>query len=297
MKGLKQGIKEKHEENLAEGKDIRSRVGRFMGKITNDPWMRDYRNSKAERREELNRNKQARKQRSNMDYNRSQIAKILGYDVKYFTEENYERAKEEAKRQKVRLNIRGDLSKDGAFETDKDAERKKLLSRSTAELAAEASQSEDVDLRQLSEQHQTNEYLKTIAEKFDITIDEARAMYDELAESREDDRARAGLDEDGNYIGGRAVRQRNREKRKEEKRRAREDRNNEENPEEITEETPVAEIRNNTSQSEEDNSDELSRVHDTEGALNELREYWRQKEERRLNDTRSASQKDRKSVV
>lgn len=291
MKGLKQGIKEKHEENLAEGKDIRSRVGRFMGKITNDPWMRDYRNSKAERREELNRNKQARKQRSNMDYNRSQIAKILGYDVKYFTEENYERAKEEAKRQKVRLNIRGDLSKDGAFETDKDAERKKLLSRSTAELAAEASQSEDVDLRQLSEQHQTNEYLKTIAEKFDITIDEARAMYDELAESREDDRARAGLDEDGNYIGGRAVRQRNREKRKEEKRRAREDRNNEENPEEITEETPVAEIRNNTSQSEEDNSDELSRVHDTEGALNELREYWRQKEERRLNDTRSASQK------
>lgn len=292
--GVKQ-LKERNEKNKENGTDIRSRMSRFMGKITNDPWMRDYRNSKADRREDLNKNKQARKARANMDYNRAQVAKVLGYDVKYFTEENYELAKKEAKRQKVRLNIKGDLSKEGAFEEDRDKARRDLLKRSTADLADDAATSEDVDLRQLSEQHQTNEYLRTIAEKFDITIEEARAMYDELAESREDDRARAGLDEDGNYIGARAARRRNRQKRKEERRREREGENNQgstENENETEDETRTE------TQEERPERDELSRVQNTQDALDELKEYWRQQEERRrareeerANDTRSARQK------
>ena len=53
-----------------------------------------------------------------MDWNRAQVAKMLGYDVKYFTKETLELAQEEARKKKTKIRLLGNKKADDFFETD-----------------------------------------------------------------------------------------------------------------------------------------------------------------------------------
>ena len=60
--------------------------------VKGEGWRVDLKNNKIDKENELRENKKNRRERANMAYNRSLVAKTLGYDVKYLTEANYEAA-------------------------------------------------------------------------------------------------------------------------------------------------------------------------------------------------------------
>ena len=195
------GFFRKRKENKVEkgGGLIRKGLRGFnalRAKITKDEYKRGWFQNKADKQREIAENKKRAQIRSQRDYNRSKMAEILGYDVKYFSKENFEAAKEAAKLQKKKIKWRGGKHMEDLFEEDKDQTRRDLMKKSTAEIAKNGDSSDDIQVRQLSEQHRTNEYLKQIAEQNGISIEEARQLYDELKDQRKEDAERAGLDYD-----------------------------------------------------------------------------------------------------
>ena len=166
----------------------------LRAKLTDDSYKKEYLQNKVDRAKEIAENKKRATQRSQRDYNRAKMASVLGYDVKYFTKENFELAKKMAKEQKTKIKWRGNV--DDLFEEDKDEQRRDLMKKSTAEIAKNADKSEDVQVRQLGEQHRTNEILERIAEQNGISQERAQELWDELREERQEEAERSGVDYD-----------------------------------------------------------------------------------------------------
>ena len=192
VKGFIQKRKDKKAAKAKTG--ISGRLHSLMAKLTDDEWLKDYHSTKADRAEEITKNKKARAERSQRDYNRAQMSRILGYDAKYFTKENYEAAMKAAKEQKKKLRFRGNV--EDLFEDDPAQKRAELLKQSTAKIARDGVNSPDIDIRMLSEAHTTNEILREIAQKYDISEERAKELYDELADQRREDAERAGYNYD-----------------------------------------------------------------------------------------------------
>lgn len=179
-----------------DGTDWRSRLSRKLSEMAKNPFDREKYGSAADYREAINKNKLARRDRRNMRHNRSEIANILGYDVKYFTEDTLAQAQQLAATQGKKLNLWG--KHDMKFETD--PQKEALKRKKTAELVRNADSSDDMSVRQLSEQYKTNQYLQQIADQFGISIEEAREYYNDLEAQRTEDREAAGIDENGNVV-------------------------------------------------------------------------------------------------
>lgn len=126
----------------------------------------ENRRRKKEYRDERRRNKQDARIRSNLDSNRREMAKILGYDVKYFTEENYQKALEAAKAQKKKVHFTP--KKNMTFEQDPEVvaaqERAKIASMSDAELINSDFKTDDIDVRALQESAKQTHLLDRIAQ-------------------------------------------------------------------------------------------------------------------------------------
>lgn len=193
FKGIKKIRQNKKDKKERKGKtSLSGKFSRLAAKLTNDDWLKDYYTSKADRADQIAKNKQNREARRTLDWNRRQMAKALGYDVKYFTEENYEAAKRAAKEKGMKIEWRGGSKKE--FEDDPAEKRKELLKQSTAKFAREGMESEDIDIRQLSEAHRTNDLLEEIARQQGISIERAEELNKELAEERKRDAELAGFD-------------------------------------------------------------------------------------------------------
>lgn len=121
---------------------------------------------KREYRDERRRNKQEARERTNLDNNRREMAKILGYDVKYFTEENYQKALAAAKAQKKKVHFTP--KKNMTFEEDPAVvaaqERAKIASMSDAELINSDGKTDDIDVRALQESAKQTHLLDRIAQ-------------------------------------------------------------------------------------------------------------------------------------
>lgn len=194
LKNRRQKKKDKKAEKGGIG--ISGKFSSLMATLTNDEWKKEYYGSLVEKAKENAENKKNKAKRSQLDYNRRMMAKALGYDVKYFTEENYEAAKQAAKDQGMKIKWRGDLKDKDMFEKDPAAERAKLLSQPTAKIAKDGVNSPDIEIRQLSEAHTTNELLREIAKKYDISEERAKELYDEMSDQRKEDASKAGLEYD-----------------------------------------------------------------------------------------------------
>lgn len=173
----------------------------FLGEVMGDDWQKDWHKTKAERSKAFRENKENRQNRAVLDYNRRQMARILGYDVKYFTEENMLAAEEAAKAQGKKLKWRGNKKADDFFETDPQVERAKLLKKPTAEIVSNGDTSPDIDVRMLSENHRQTEALEAIRkimEEYGLDQKDAEEVYDEAMEQVRQDMADVGMDENGN---------------------------------------------------------------------------------------------------
>ena len=121
----------------------------------------ESRRSKKEYRQEMKENRKKRVERRNLDANRRQMAKLLGYDAKYFTEENYQKAMDAARAQKKKVAWAG--GKKMTFDKDPEqvakearakAEQEKadrLKGKGNAELLNADTKDADVDMRLLVE--------------------------------------------------------------------------------------------------------------------------------------------------
>lgn len=146
--------------NLSKKGSLKEKMYRFGANITSDAWRTDHRTSRADAIEARRENKIEARKREQRDYNRAKMARMLGYDAKYFTKENAEEAIRVAKEKGKRLKFRGNL--EDLYEKDPIEEAKKLMKKSTSDIAKEGDSSEDVNIRQLSEQYHTNEILRNI---------------------------------------------------------------------------------------------------------------------------------------
>lgn len=154
------------------GGGIKGALYRAAAGLTSSEWRRGDYTNQADKAEAKAKAKADARKRAIQDHNRRMIARELGYDVKYFTEKNMNDAIEHAKATKnKKFRLRGmgpGQNISDFFEYDPEerarqieADRQKALDgKSTAEIAKDGDKSPDISIRQLSEQHRTNEILE-----------------------------------------------------------------------------------------------------------------------------------------
>lgn len=163
-----QNLKDKAAEKFSgNGGGLTGKMYRFAAGLTNSDWRKGTYQAAADKAEAKAQAKADARNRSIQDYNRRLVARELGYDVKYFTADTMQAAiehrKESGKKGKLRFRGAGvgqDISQ--YFEKDPMEERKKLMAQSTDAISRTGDRSEDVDIRQLTEQHRTNTILGQI---------------------------------------------------------------------------------------------------------------------------------------
>lgn len=189
-----------------EGGGIKGAFYKGMSKLTSSEWRKgDYANQ-AEKAEAKRQAKVDKQKRRITDENRRRIARVLGYDVKYFTEENMQAALAAAQAQGKKLKLRKGKGGDYGFEDDpKEVARKEKMKKSTAEMVKNGEHSDDMEVRMLTEAHRTNERLAEIADllrQSDISDEERADLEEEQKDlkneqqERVDEAARAGLEYD-----------------------------------------------------------------------------------------------------
>ena len=210
LKNLFTGIKDRAAEKYSGGGGgIRGLMYRAGAALTSSEWRKGDYTNQADKREAKAKAKADARKRSIADYNRRLVAKELGYNVKYFTEDTMNEAIEHAKLNKRKLKFRGNgIGQDVTqyFDTDPAEVAKKkraeLMGKSTADIARTGDKSEDMDVRQLSEQYRTNQTLEHISDAFDemlgrgdendLSDEEREELHDQMrAEAR-----RMGFDYD-----------------------------------------------------------------------------------------------------
>lgn len=189
-----------------EGGGIKGAFYKGMSKLTSSEWRKgDYANQ-AEKAEAKRQAKVDKQKRRITDENRRRIARVLGYDVKYFTEENMQAALASAQAQGKKLKLRKGKGGDYGFEDDpKEVARKEKMKKSTAEMVKNGEHSDDMEVRMLTEAHRTNERLAEIADllRQNNISEEERANLEEEQQDlkneqqeRVEEAARAGLEYD-----------------------------------------------------------------------------------------------------
>lgn len=191
--------------DLSKKGSLKEKLYRFGANITSDDWRTDHRNSRADAIEKRRENRIEARKREQRDYNRAKMARMLGYDARYFTKENAEEAMRVAKEKGKKLKFRGNL--EDLYEDDPAQKARELLKKSTADIAREGDKSEDVNVRQLSEQYHTNEILRNI-EKLCQGLKEDGATEEEVNATRREmiqEEIDSGFDAlgGGEYVGTR----------------------------------------------------------------------------------------------
>ena len=138
--------------------------------VKGEGWRVDLKNNKIDKENELRENKKNRRERANMAYNRSLVAKTLGYDVKYLTEENYEAAlkvdKKLARKMKgPGFGRLGDKSKRQFEEDPAEVARKqqaKIAKSSDADIATMDTKDQDIGTRNLIQSTRQTSILERI---------------------------------------------------------------------------------------------------------------------------------------
>lgn len=190
--GAVTSIKDRFGTQVREGTGIRGAMYRGLARLTSSEWRRgDYLNREERLREKNNAKANARSRRI-LDENRMKAARMLGYNVKYFDEDTMREAEEEARRQGKKLKFR---KTGGEYVFDKDP-KKELLKRSTAEITRDGENSDDMDIRHLTEQHRTNELLERILESTRNMEDLSEEDQEQLRQNMIRQAREAGFDYD-----------------------------------------------------------------------------------------------------
>ena len=121
---------------------------------------------KSERKQQKRIDKKDTLEDKRLDRNRSIMAKYLGYDAKYFTEENRKKAEAIAKSQKKKIRWEG--GKNRKYDVDPEVEHKKRLAKiSNDSLINNDGKGEDeIDVRQLSETTKIRTIINNLANFF-----------------------------------------------------------------------------------------------------------------------------------
>lgn len=189
-----------------EGGGVKGAIFSGLSKLTSSEWRKgDYAN-RAEREEAKRKNKVERQKRRITDENRRRIARELGYDVKYFTEENAQAAIAKAEAAGRKLKLRKGKGGDYGFEEDPvEKARKEKMKKSTADIARNGDSSDDMEVRMLTEAHRTNERLREIAELLRdgnlseeerAKAEEERQELEQSQQDRVEEARRAGMEYD-----------------------------------------------------------------------------------------------------
>lgn len=132
----------------AKTSNIRSKASGLMAKLNRDSWWKDYYTTKKEAQEERLANKNKSKDRKALIYNRQQVARILGYDVKDFNQDTMDMAIAEAKSKGKTVHFKKNSSGDYGFDETIEEKRAKVLkSMSDAKIAATQGSSTDPEVR------------------------------------------------------------------------------------------------------------------------------------------------------
>lgn len=133
----------------------------------NGDFRSEYRRLKKEKKQDAKAAKQERKIEEDRNWNRRQMARILGYDVKYFTEDNMKAAEEAAKAQHKKLQWKGNKKQKDFFEPDQDKlHREKMAALKTDSLINRDGKNDDVEVKQLTETTKIRAILEKIGEFF-----------------------------------------------------------------------------------------------------------------------------------
>jgi hypothetical protein len=111
------------------GTTIGSKINTLKSKLTSSEWRKGYYEAAAKKSDEKRQAKANSIERKDRDYNRQQVAKILGYDVKYFTADTLKQAQDEALAQGKTLKLRK-TGKDYSFDEDPQQVQKTLMEAS-----------------------------------------------------------------------------------------------------------------------------------------------------------------------
>lgn len=134
-----------------------------------DPLAKEFLESREEARQKREENRKNRRDRRNLDKNRRMMAKILGYDEKYFTEETMAQAEAVAGK---KINWAG-TKNNRTFDQTPEQRRAEFLKQNRNDIISRGETSTDIEVRKLTESTKTNE-------KLDNIYDVLRKSYVEL---------------------------------------------------------------------------------------------------------------------
>ena len=159
VKGVAGRAKDKFEER---NPGLVSKFNEYMRKRRiakeEDPLAKEFLESREEGRKKRQENKANRRDRRNLDKNRRMMAKILGYDEKYFTEETMAKAEAIAGK---KINWAG--TKDNRkFDQTPEQRRAEFLKQNRNDIISHGETSNDIEIRKLTESTKTNKKLDSI---------------------------------------------------------------------------------------------------------------------------------------
>lgn len=123
-----------------------------------DPNAKSFLQSRQDAKEQRRIDAQNKRDRRNLDKNRRMMAKILGYDEKYFTEETMQKAELAAGK---KINWAG-TDKNRKFDQTPEQRRAEFLKKNSSQILSNGDKSTDIEVRHLTEEMKTNKKLDQI---------------------------------------------------------------------------------------------------------------------------------------
>ena len=159
VKGVALRTKDKFEER---NPGLVSKIGDYMAQRRidkeTDPNAKDFLTSRQDAKEQRRIDAENKRNRRNLDKNRRMMAKYLGYDEKYFTEETMQKAELAAGK---KINWAG-TEKNRTYDQTPEQKRAELLRKNREQILSHGESSTDIEVRHLSEEMKTNKKLDDI---------------------------------------------------------------------------------------------------------------------------------------
>ena len=159
VKGLAGRAKDKLE---ARNPGLVSKIGKVLRqrRIDNedDANAKEFLQGREEAREARRKAKEDRRDRRNLDKNRRMMAKILGYDERFFTEDTMAKAEAVAGK---KINWAG-TNDNRKFDQTPEQKRAEILKKNRSEILSHGETSTDMEVRHLTEEMKTNQKLDSI---------------------------------------------------------------------------------------------------------------------------------------
>lgn len=159
VKGLAGRAKDKLE---ARNPGLVSKIGKALRqrRIDNedDANAKEFLQGREEAREARRKAKEDRRDRRNLDKNRRMMAKILGYDERFFTEDTMAKAEAVAGK---KINWAG-TNDNRKFDQTPEQKRAEILKKNRSEILSHGETSTDMEVRHLTEEMKTNQKLDNI---------------------------------------------------------------------------------------------------------------------------------------